>query len=267
MRFLTHSLTHPGGREQNQDACQYAVAGNIACWALADGLGGHGGGEEAALLATGAVISAFQSHAECSPSALLTYFEQARQAVAARQEESPALNGMRTTLVVLVSGMDHALWAHVGDSRLYYFMQGRLTRWTLDHSVPQAMVDANQLKPSRIRLHEDRNRLLRSLGGREDVRATIGNEPEPIRPGDSFLLCTDGFWEYVTETAMEMDLAKSPHPREWLHFMEQRIRQAAPPDQDNYTAIAIFVGTGQDSSGSPAPEFSGQERPQGEGYG
>ncbi|MCZ2149805.1 MAG: protein phosphatase 2C domain-containing protein [Bryobacterales bacterium] len=241
MRFLTHSLTHSGGREQNQDACQCAVADRMACWVLADGLGGHGGGEEAARLATDAVMRAFQSHAECSPSALLTYIELARQAVVARQEESPTLGGMRTTLVILASDMEKALWAHVGDSRLYYFARGRLARQTRDHSVPQAMVDARQLKPSQIRLHEDRNRLLRSIGGREEVRATLEEDPAAIRTGDSFLLCTDGFWEYVTETAMEMDLAKSADPREWLRFMEQRIRQTAPSDQDNYTAIAIFV--------------------------
>ena len=102
-------------------------------------------------------------------------------------------------------------------------------------------VDAKQIEASKIRQHEDRNRLLRSIGGREEVRATIEEIPHEVRPGDAFLMCTDGFWEYVTETAMEVDLAKSATPSGWLRFMELRIREAAPADQDNYSAIAIFA--------------------------
>jgi serine/threonine protein phosphatase PrpC len=241
MRFLTHTVSSAGGREINQDAAEHAVTEQMACWVLADGLGGHGGGEEAAKAATGAIMQSFQAHAECSPAALMTYIEAAKSAVIKRQDEDTTLMGMRTTIVVLISDMKTALWGHVGDSRLYFFRQGRLERQTSDHSVPQAMVDARQLKPSEIRHHEDRNRLLRSLGGREELRATIEEKAHSIRPGDAFLLCSDGFWEYVTETAMEVDLAKSGSPSDWVRFMELRIRAAAPEEQDNYTAVAVFA--------------------------
>lgn len=241
MRFLTHTISRGGGRDINQDAAEHSIAGEQACWVLADGLGGHGGGEEASRLATESVMQAFRAHAECSPSALRTYIEFARGAVVKRQEESTIFNGMRTTLVVLVSDMRQALWAHVGDTRLYLFRDGQLARQTRDHSVPQAMVDAKQLDARKIRQHEDRNRLLRSIGGKEDVRATIEENPHLLRPGDAFLLCTDGFWEYVTETAMEVDLAKSATPADWLRCMELRIRGEAPADQDNYSAVAIFA--------------------------
>jgi PPM family protein phosphatase len=241
MRFLTYTVSSAGGREMNQDAAEFVVTPEMACWVLADGLGGHGGGEEAARSATSAILQSFQAHAECSPAAVMTYIESARNAVVKRQEENTTLMGMRTTIVVLVSDMKSALWGHVGDSRLYYFKQGTLEKQTLDHSVPQAMVDAKQLKPAEIRHHEDRNRLLRSLGGREEVRATIEEKAYSIRPGDAFLLCSDGFWEYVTETAMEVDLAKSGSPSDWLRFMELRIRAAAAEEQDNYTAVAVFA--------------------------
>jgi serine/threonine protein phosphatase PrpC len=241
MRFLTHTVSSAGGREINQDAAEHAVTEQMACWVLADGLGGHGGGEEASKAATGAILQSFQAHAECSPAAIMTYIEAARNAVVKRQDEDTTLMGMRTTIVVLVSDLKTALWGHVGDSRLYFFKQGRLERQTSDHSVPQAMVDARQLKPSEIRHHEDRNRLLRSLGGREELRATIEEKAHSIRPGDAFLLCSDGFWEYVTETAMEVDLAKSGSPSDWVRFMELRIRAAAPEEQDNYTAVAVFA--------------------------
>lgn len=241
MRFVTQVLSYGGGREYNEDAVQYSNTDKLGCWTLADGLGGHGGGDVAAQAATNAVIQAFNSHAECTAEALMTYVEQARSAVSRKQEQDPALASMRTTLIVLVMDERQALWAHIGDSRLYYFKQGTMQRRTLDHSVPQAMVEAGQINASQIRFHEDRNRLLRSLGGREEIRATIESKPPSIGPGDAFLLASDGFWEYVTDTAMEIDLAKSSTPGEWLKHMERRLRQVAPEDQDNFSAIAVML--------------------------
>lgn len=242
MRYLTKMLTAGGGREVNEDSVECSVTEQLGCWVLADGLGGHGGGDIASRLATQAVIDAFHAHGECSAEAIMTYIELSRAAVVKRQEDEPACSGMRTTLVVLVADQQKALWGHVGDSRLYFFRQGRLLKRTLDHSVPQAMVDAGQLQSRQIRFHEDRNRLLRSLGGRDEIRATIEEKAQPVRPGDAVLMASDGFWEYVTETAMELDLAKSATPAEWLMHMERRLRAVAPHDQDNFSAIAIHAG-------------------------
>lgn len=241
MRFLTHTLSLSGGREYNEDAVQFSNNEQIGCWTLADGLGGHGGGDVAAQVATDAVMQAFAAHAECTAEALMTYVEQARAAVVRRQESDVSRAGMRTTLVVLVADERQALWAHVGDSRLYYFKQGTLHKRTLDHSVPQAMVEAGQIQPAQIRFHEDRNRLLRSLGGRDEIRATIESKPQPIAPGDAFLLASDGFWEYITETAMELDLAKSSTAAEWLRAMERRLRTVTAPEQDNLSAVAVVA--------------------------
>lgn len=241
MRFFTHVVTSAGGREDNQDACASSVTDTIGCWVLADGLGGHGGGSEASHTAVDAVMSGFQAKPEVSANALKDYLQEASVKLVERQDKEVAVTGMRTTIVVLTMNQEGALWGHVGDSRLYYFQQGRLTRQTLDHSVPQALVDAGQLEPRLIRRHDDRNRLLRTLGGRDDVRATIEDKTQKICPGDAFLLTSDGFWEYVSETAMELDLAKSATPAEWLHFMELRIRVDAPLDHDNYSAVAVYL--------------------------
>ncbi|MBL8210614.1 MAG: serine/threonine-protein phosphatase [Bryobacterales bacterium] len=243
IRFDTHAISCAGGRDTNQDALRYSVNGTAALWVLADGLGGHAGGEEASRAAVDAAMQGFLSKPECSSAALKAYLEAANAAVVARQEVNAAGHAMRTTVVLLVAREDQAQWAHVGDSRLYWFHQGRLAGQTLDHSVPQAMVDAGQLTRRQIRFHEDRNRLLRSLGGREALRATIEERPHTLAPGDAFLLCSDGFWDYVTETAMELDLAKSGSAEEWMYHMELRLRAALPEASDNYSAIAVMIAS------------------------
>lgn len=148
---------------------------------------------------------------------------------------------MRSTATVLLLDDTKAWWAHVGDTRLFHFANGRIVHRTKDHSVPQAMVDAGDIGYDDIRHHEDRNRLTRTLGNGGKARGTILEHPVEIRAGDAFLLCTDGFWEFVTEAEMEATLSKADTPENWLAQMERFLLRKAPADHDNYTATAILV--------------------------
>jgi serine/threonine protein phosphatase PrpC len=239
--FTTAVVSAAGGRAYNQDCARHAERADLHCWALADGLGGHGGGELAADLAVTSLLAQFESHAECSPAALRTYVAAASAAVVKGQQENPSQAAMRTTLVVLLADPAGALWAHVGDSRLYYLRAGRIARQTRDHSVPQAMVEAGKISAGEVRFHEDRNRLLRSVGGPGDAGGTFEDQCQELAPGDAFLMATDGFWEYVKELEMEVELAKAVTPDQWLEGMAARLRARAPEDNDNYSAIAVFV--------------------------
>ncbi|WP_295882315.1 protein phosphatase 2C domain-containing protein [uncultured Thiohalocapsa sp.] len=236
LAFTTARISHAGGREYNEDCCAYRGA----CWVLADGLGGHGGGEVASRLAVQSVLGTLADTPPLAGS-IEQAVQAANRALHAEQQKSPALERMRTTLVILVSDGSAARWGHVGDSRLYYFRGGRLAAQTEDHSVPQAMVKAGEIRAADIRHHEDRNRLLRTLGNDEEPRPTLVPAPVPLAPGDAFLLCTDGFWEYVTETQMEIELAKAADPDTWLRNMTRRLVKQAEPEHDNYTALAVFV--------------------------
>ena len=146
---------------------------------------------------------------------------------------------MKTTLVFLYIEDGCARWMHIGDSRLYHFSGGHLQSQTMDHSVSQMAVLMGEITPQEIRFHEDRNRVLRALGGdnaKPDVSAPViltgGN--------DAFLLCTDGFWEYVYEEEMEKTLQNAKTPQEWLKSMETILRTRTPADSDNFTAAAVF---------------------------
>jgi len=240
---LTHAtLSHPAGRKVNEDAskcCQLAVG--QGCWVVADGLGGHGGGDVASKLAADTVVDAYRSEPDFTSAYLGKLIDLAQQSIVARQQDDYRLSSMRSTVIVLLLDEAKALWAHLGDSRLYHFVNGHAVSQTRDHSVPQAMVDAGDIGYEDIRHHEDRNRLTRSLGNDGKVRTTILDQPVPIVEGDAFLLCTDGFWEYVTEPVMEATLVVSDSPDKWLRNMETILLGNAPSGHDNYTATAIFV--------------------------
>lgn len=237
LSFDTAHLSHPGARAINEDAWGY----RDGCWVVADGLGGHGGGEVAARLAVAACLAAWQPTAPLTAAALTQGLDAAAAVIQARQGAEPRLSGMRTTLVVLATDGARALWAHVGDSRLYILRHGRVCLQTQDHSVPQALVRAGELAPAAVRTHPDRNRLLRALGDGKPPRPDLAPAPRAIAPGDAFLLCSDGFWEAVTEGEMEVALAKASDAADWLARMELGLCRRAKPSQDNYTALAILA--------------------------
>jgi len=238
--FVTDSLSHSGGRDVNEDCCDYAATGQTACWVVADGLGGHRGGRAASSTVVEAVLTSFRANPECSADAIAAHVEAAQAALQTRQRAEPALAGMRSTIVVMITDFDRMCWGHVGDSRLYYLDDRGLTRCTEDHSVAQAMASAGRISDEEARHHPDRARLLRSLGDDEGWRPTIARDPQPIYRGAAVLLCTDGFWEYLTDTEMVFELAKSATPADWLAGMERRLLERAPEGCDNYTAVAAF---------------------------
>lgn len=261
MSFMTESISRVGGRELNEDSYGFLEMNHAACWVVADGLGGHRGGETASRIAVDAVLASFRAAPEFSAAAVQHHLEAAQQAVLQAQKSQPSLSTMRTTIVILLTDSARSLWAHVGDSRLYCLENGHIVACTKDHSVVQAMVNAGELSPSRIRHHEDRNRLLRCLGNSEtDFRPTILSEARVLHRGTAFLLCTDGFWENVTEPEIEVDFAKADRTQDWLALMENRLLERATENSDNYTAVAVkfdsetapVLPAGSGSSGSMA---------------
>jgi serine/threonine protein phosphatase PrpC len=240
MPFVTDFVSRTGGRELNEDYCGFLELGESACWVVADGLGGYQGGAAAARVAVEAVLNSFKANLELSTAVLQSHLQAAQEAVLQAQKAQPRLSTMRTTIVVLIADSKRVLWAHVGDSRLYCFENGRIAFCTSDHSVVQAMVTAGQLSPDRLRHNEDRNRLLRCLGNHDgDLRPTILAEPRTLFRGTSFLLCTDGFWENINETEMEVDFVKPETPGEWLQLMADRVMEHVTENSDNYTAIVV----------------------------
>jgi len=241
MKFDAAGMSKVGGKKVNEDSYAIFSQPPWGCFVVADGLGGHGAGDVASQAAIGTIESLFNNRPGISDELLLSYINGAQDEVVRLQKSNPKYRAMRTTVILLISDGQQARWAHVGDSRLYFFRNGILTDYTLDQSVPQALVRAGEIRYEEIRFHEDRNRLLQALGSENPPRIELAAEAVALNRSDAFLLCSDGFWEWVLEDEMQQDLYQAGSSSKWLELMHQRLLRAAKPGNDNYSAVAVMI--------------------------
>jgi len=235
-------LSGVGDKNVNEDsvrACRNEGL-EMSCFALADGLGAHGHGEVAAGLATGAVNAFVSTVLTEEPNLLESCFEGA-QMLLRREMERMNLPMIRTTLVVLILRGQTAQWGHIGDSRLYLFRKGSVIARTRDHSVPQMLFEQGMITEREIAHHPQRNRLRRAMGEEWDEPCFDVDERQfPVEPGDSFLLCSDGFWEWFDEKKVGRILQKRLSAKDALHRINREVeRNGAKAKMDNYSAILI----------------------------
>jgi serine/threonine protein phosphatase PrpC len=236
--------TEVGARSHNEDDLKHGSNGAYSYVVLSDGAGGHRGGAIASDLVVRMLALRLQSCARVSPQMLSDFVHEAHGALGEKQLGRKSHDRMHATLVALWidAHREHALWTHVGDSRLYLLRHGRVRHVTRDDSVVQQLVDAGYLAPDEARAHPHKNQLLIAMGGNDPVEPHTVGEPMPIKDGDAFLLCSDGWWDALDLDAIEATLAQARCVDEWLDLMRARVREAAQPDQDNYSAVAVWVG-------------------------
>jgi PPM family protein phosphatase len=237
-------LSEVGGRKRNEDSCGYWNDEGLFCCVLSDGAGGHGGGDVASQIAVETILESFEHEPHVSPEKVEQLIRLANDRVIGRQGESKDLEDMRATLVLLTvdEASSKAVWGHIGDSRLYLFRGGSQFFQTKDHSVFQSMIDAGFIKPSSARTSSQRTVLTGSLGGEDGFTPDVLQLPQHVKPGDAFLMCSDGFWEYVSESEMENQLLNSSSPQDWLSNMERVLNGNKREGNDNYSAIALWFG-------------------------
>ena len=235
MELSISYYTAKGKRENNEDAVSLLEGSNSLLAIVADGLGGHEGGEIASNHAIAALNRILQSQTP-DEEELIDAICQANREIYEMQDPHSC---MRTTLAALWLDGCRAFAANVGDSRIYQFRDGRILYQSVDHSVAQMAVLVGELPQEQLRTSKDRNKLIRVVG---DVRSPkVDCEELFAQPGDRFLLCSDGFWEPVTEEIMLETMAGSATAQQWLCLMRQELERMNNPLQDNHTAIALMV--------------------------
>jgi serine/threonine protein phosphatase PrpC len=236
-----HSISKQGSREINEDSGFCAGDGDRFCFAVADGLGGHARGEYASRKFAEVVGREFGAGAEVGAREFLAKaFDAAQEEILEMQREHRAKREMMTTGVALVITGGKCAWAHCGDSRLYAFQKNAMRTRTMDHSVPQMLALSGAIKEKQIAGHPDRNRLLRVFGVEWDSQRYDVSEEYDATEYQAFLLCTDGFWEFIKTKTMERALKKTSGAGRWLEAMTAEVeKNGAGAEMDNYTAIAV----------------------------
>ncbi|CUS37994.1 PP2C family protein-serine/threonine phosphatase [Candidatus Nitrospira nitrificans] len=231
-------------RTVNQDA--FAILDEAGVWAVADGMGGHVGGEVAAQTAIATVqaeartAGGLLSGGQASPVDVLTdMISRAHNAILNRARSKSKLKGMGTTIVILaiVSGpAPIAYLAHVGDSRAYRFRSGTLTPLTKDHTLIEKYLERGILTADMAKTHPERHVLTRALGVGLTVKPTI--TAYPLLPEDLILLCSDGLTKMLEDEDIRTLLAAGePDPAQIC----RRLITAALDrgGEDNVTVIAV----------------------------
>jgi protein phosphatase len=220
-------------------------------FAVADGMGGHAGGEVAARLAVDTLTVAFG--AKPTGSGLSEAMTEANRVVFEHSLDNPELRGMGTTMtaaaLVNEDGRDVIALVNVGDSRSYRFHDGQLSQITVDHSLAEEMVRNGELSESEAAVHPHRHILTRALGVAEDVAVDLWRI-QPSR-GDRYLLCSDGLTNELETPQIAEVLSTVPDPQVTADLLVRAARTHG--GSDNITVVVVDVVLDDEVSGAEVP--------------
>jgi serine/threonine protein phosphatase PrpC len=229
--------THVGRvRSTNDD--NYMARDDVGLWAVADGMGGHRGGDVASAIACETLGHSFSDR---TVDGLIDAIERANEAVYETAAGEPELTGMGTTMVALAVVDEHGdevlAIANVGDSRVYRYTAGQLEQLTDDHSLVADLVREGTLSPEEAAVHPQRNIVTRALGVNDRVPVdTLTVDPVV---GDRYLLCSDGLFNEVAEAGIAAVLRHVDDPAE---AADQLVRLAVEGGgRDNVTVVVVDV--------------------------
>ncbi len=247
--WIGNGLTDIGRvRKMNQDA--FALDNTQQLWVLADGMGGHAGGEVASQIAVETIPEYFRLRkeekiprllpAETVASLLVQAIELANQRIRTRASQNPNLKGMGTTVVALaisnVADHSQAIIAHSGDSRAYLLRNHTLSLWTRDHTLMEERLELNLITPDQVRTHPLRHVLTKALGIAVLANPTV--QTHLLEPTDRVLLCSDGLTKMLTDKEIQTLLLKD---RSHLTSATKRLVETANRlgGEDNTTVVMI----------------------------
>lgn len=221
-------------RKNNQDSLVIWEQGRL--FGVADGMGGHKGGEIASAGARDALLEALQDQ-QPSVAALRAAIEEANLQLYHQQEKDESLTGMGTTLSVIWMNDTFAYIGHVGDSRVYLLRNGELTQKTFDHSLVEEMVRAGMISEEEAQNHPMKNIITRAVGTDEEVLVDVTVEER--KQGDIWLICSDGLHGMVSNRQLG-DILRLHAPEKAADMLLQAALDAG--GRDNVTLAIVYDG-------------------------
>ena len=243
MRVEHAEISLLGGREDNQDRVSTVVSGESALLIVVDGMGGHAHGAKAAEVTRRAIVEAFASTAQpiFDPLGFLhlalghAHEEVVRIGTSLPMEQRP-----RATCAICLVQNGSAWWAHVGDSRIYLLRGGGVATRTRDHSHVELLLREGLITPELAQNHPMRNYVECCIGGDEIMPDMTLSPRIVLRTNDVLLVCSDGFWGSLSETAIAGALCTVALPiAGTLQALGQRALKNAGIASDNTSAVAM----------------------------
>jgi serine/threonine protein phosphatase PrpC len=241
------SLTDVGcNRENNEDNYTYwepeddasfAALGRLAI--VADGMGGHEGGQVASRMAVEILAETYAASAEAdSQKRLLKALAAAHHRIQRKAREDPRLSAMGTTCTAFALVNARLYFVHVGDSRLYLLREGKLRSLTRDHTLIARLIEKGVIRPEEAETHPQKHVLTSALGVAGDIEIDFPPEPVPIQPDDILLICTDGLWGQMNLSEIQ-HVTASRSPKDACHALIQLAKERGGPD--NITVQILHV--------------------------
>jgi len=237
-----YQLTSAGDRSNNQDCMANYVGQDYALFIVADGLGGHYAGEKASQFFCRGMLMLLDTYQPLlkENNVEAVFAQWVNDAIAVMRQlftDDPDAEKAHTTCAVLYLEDKQVITAHCGDSRIYRINQQQVLWRTKDHSLTQKLMDEGKITEREMGLHPEQNQLTRSINILNQHKVDIGVYA-PMETGESFVLCSDGFWEYVKEAEL-LQLAKTRAPKEELRKQARLSVFRAAGSSDNVTVQLV----------------------------
>ena len=218
-------------RTSNQDAL--IISEEHGLFGVADGMGGHKGGNVASTLAVETILSHVQ-RLQPSEKHLKKCIQAANRAVYEQQLKNRELSGMGTTMTVLWDTGDKMILGHVGDSRAYLLRKGDFRQLSVDHSVVQELIDQGILTKEQAKEHPYRHMITRAVGTDLIVEPDIVTYEK--KTNDIWLVCSDGLTEYLSDAEIETGLTEHSIDDSAQWMVEQALAKGG---RDNISVVIV----------------------------
>jgi PPM family protein phosphatase len=216
------------GYWEPEDDQQFLRKGRLAV--VADGMGGYEGGQEASRLAVETLVEVYRDFGGDDPqAALVEALQAAHEQIREYSFAHPELRGMGTTCTAVAIVQDSLYYVHVGDTRLYLIRDGQISRVTRDHSYVGRLVESGMISPEEAENHPQRNILTAALGTNPDLIMDSPGQPEPLRPEDVLLICSDGLWGQVRDLEI-LDAVENKSAEQTGRKLIELARERGGPD-------------------------------------